>query len=355
MTDSTQLRMPLADDWHIHLRSGDALRRTVNDAARYCRRMVAMPNLPEPVTTVERAEQYRRQILAAATDRAPEPLIPLYLTQDTSAAQIRRAAETDFICGAKLYPAGATTLSQSGVRDLHALAQTLDTMQRHDLPLLIHAETIAPEVDVFDREQAFTDQYLVPWSAQFPELRMVVEHISTAAAADFVAQSRAGIAATVTAHHLLINRSDLLGNGLRPHLFCLPIAKRESDRKAVLAAATSGSDRFFLGTDSAPHARHRKESACGCAGIYTAHAAIELYAEAFAAVDALDKLPDFACRFGARFYRRPETAGPPMHLLLRRRSQQIAASLDFADGSLVPFMAGQTLQWTAQTADGSCL
>ncbi|MGI9345885.1 MAG: dihydroorotase [Gammaproteobacteria bacterium] len=345
------LRLPLADDWHLHLREGEALHRTVCDSARHFHRLLAMPNLVQPIDSVERALSYRDAIHQhLPPDRHCQIYIPLYLTDNLSAEQIKKAAETDFVCGVKLYPAGATTHSAGGISKLNGLSATLEHMQRADLPLLIHAEVTDPEIDIFDREARFIERYLEPWSRDFPELRMVLEHASTAEAVHFVRDARNGIGATITAHHLLINRSDLFKGGLRPHAFCLPVAKKESDRQALLEAATSGNPRFFLGTDSAPHAQAAKESSCGCAGIYTAYTALELYAEAFDSVGALDRLEAFACTHGAEFYRLPPNQiAEHDSLLLTKESQHVPASLDYIQGQkLIPFKADETLQWTAQ-------
>ena len=350
-TAPDSLVLPAVDDWHIHLRDGRALERTLKDACGYCHRLVAMPNLNPPLTTVEAADDYRQRLQSAlsalnADVLAPEILIPLYLTDATEASQIERAAQADWIPGAKLYPSGATTGSAGGVADLTRLEPTLEVMERAGLPLLIHAEVTDPEVDIFDREAVFLERFAGPWSERFPALRMVIEHLSTATAVDFVSTARDGVAATITAHHLLINRNDLLAGGLKPHNYCLPVAKTEADRKALIGAATGGNPRFFLGTDSAPHARPEKESACGCAGIYSAHAAPELYAEAFDQAGRLDALPAFAGEHGARFYRLPvQPPGTERQLVLKRTPWQVSEQLDYPDGDLVPFAAGRQLNW----------
>ena len=353
-TPVRSLRLPRADDWHIHLREGDALPYTLAHASLNFRRLLAMPNLSQPVTTVAAAQAYHRSIEAAMPSGADcQVLIPLYLTDDTSAAEIQAAAASPLLCGGKLYPAGATTRSDAGVCAPEHFDPVLEAMEKADLPLQVHAEVTDSDVDVFDREAAFVDRYLLPWSERFPALRMVVEHLSTAHAVAFVRDARPGVAATITAHHLLLNRNDLLVGGIRPHAYCLPVAKRESDRLALLEAATSGDSRFFLGTDSAPHARPDKESACGCAGIYTAHAALELYAEAFSGADAIERLPAFACEYGARFYRLPDSPAQQAaaELELVQKPWRVADSLPYCDGDLVPFRAGAEIGWQLQSAD----
>ncbi|MEO8810342.1 MAG: dihydroorotase, partial [Rhodanobacter sp.] len=270
------------DDWHVHLRDGAALASVVADTADRFARAIVMPNLKPPVTTVAHAEDYRRRILACLPpDTRFNPLMTLYLTESTPVEEIERAKASGTVFAVKYYPAGATTNSQDGVRDLARVDNVLEAMQRHDLPLLLHGEVTDPAVDIFDRERVFIERHLVPLQARFPALRMVLEHITTRDAVDFVSAGPANLAATITAHHLLLNRNALFEGGINPHHYCAPILKRETHRAALLHAATSGNPRFFLGTDSAPHPRHAKESACGCAGVYTAHAAIELYAEAF--------------------------------------------------------------------------
>jgi dihydroorotase len=340
----TELSLLRPDDWHVHLRDDSALAHTCADMARYFGRAIVMPNLTPPVTTVAAASAYRERILAAMADlpRRFEPLMTLYLTDATDAGEIRRAADSDFVHAVKLYPAGATTNSEAGVAELEALYPTLEAMQDADLPLLIHGEVTDHSVDIFDREKVFIDRHLAPIVQRFPGLRVVLEHITTADAVDFVSSAPGNVAATITAHHLLLNRNDMLVGGIRPHYYCLPVLKRNTHREALLRAATSGSPRFFLGTDSAPHATGRKETACGCAGCYTAHAALELYAEAFEAAGALDRLEGFASHFGADFYRLPRNTD---RITLRKSPWTVPAQLPLADTQLTPLRAGEAVQW----------
>ena len=302
MTDRITLARP--DDWHIHLRDGAALQQTVADAAREFGRAIVMPNLVPPVRNAEQAAAYRERILAARPAGSRfEPLMVLYLTDRTSPEDVRAAKASGFVHAAKLYPAGATTNSDSGVTSLDNLFPTLEAMAEIGLPLLVHGEVTHAEVDVFDREKKFIDEHLVRIVQRFPTLKVVFEHITTGDAAAFVREAPANVGATITVHHLLYNRNHMLVGGIRPHFYCLPILKRNTHQSALLDAATSGNPKFFLGTDSAPHARHAKEAACGCAGCYTAYGALELYAEAFESRDALDRLEGFASHFGADFYR----------------------------------------------------
>ncbi|MEE4277005.1 MAG: dihydroorotase [Halieaceae bacterium] len=340
------------DDWHSHLRDGDALPRTCADMARYMGRVIVMPNLVPPVSTVRLAAEYRQRILRSLQDsrRAFEPLMTLYLTDTTSAADIREAAETPWLAGVKLYPAGATTNSAAGVNSLEALYPVLEVMEEVDLPLLVHGEVTDHEVDIFDREAAFIEQHLRPIVERFPKLRVVLEHITTADAVDFVAGSGARVAATITAHHLLLNRNDMLVGGIRPHYYCLPILKRRRHQEALRAAATGADRSFFLGTDSAPHERHTKESACGCAGVYTAHASLELYTEVFEEMDALDALEDFASCRGADFYRMARNSE---RITLRRVETQVPDTLPMGGDALVPLRAGETLRWQVADAGGA--
>jgi len=333
------------DDWHLHLRDGDALRDVVAASARQFARAVVMPNLRPPVTTVDHAKAYRQRILAALPEGCLfEPLMTLYLTDTTSVDEVRRVAESNFVHGFKLYPAGATTNSDAGVNQLEALYPLFESMERHDVPLLIHGEVTETDIDIFDREKVFIDRHLVPLIYRFPELRVVLEHITTREAAYFVRDCRQGVAATITAHHLLYNRNAMLAGGIRPHFYCLPILKREAHRQALLEAATSGNPKFFLGTDSAPHARQSKESACGCAGCYTAHTALELYATAFDSVGGLEKLETFASFHGADFYRLPRNAN---RIRLEKLTWTVPEELSFGDAALIPFMAGETIGWRA--------
>ncbi|MCC6301270.1 MAG: dihydroorotase [Gammaproteobacteria bacterium] len=333
------------DDWHIHLRDGAALGTTVAHAAAQFARAIVMPNLAPPVVTAEQALAYRARILGHVPAGAKfEPLMTLYLTDNTPADEILRAKAAG-VAALKLYPAGATTHSESGVTAIEKVYPVLEAMQTHDLPLLVHGEVTDPAIDIFDREAVFIERVLAPLIARFPALRVVFEHITTRAAADFVTAAPATVAATLTAHHLLYNRNALLAGGVRPHYYCLPVLKREADRQALLRAATSGSPKFFLGTDSAPHDRARKETACGCAGSYTAHAAIELYAEAFEQAGALDRLEGFASRFGPDFYRLPRNTD---RITLVRQSWDIPERYPLADGALVPLRAGARVDWRIQ-------
>jgi dihydroorotase len=331
------------DDWHLHLRDGAALAAVVGFSAERFGRAIVMPNLKPPVTTTALAGAYRERILAALpADSRFEPLMTLYLTQTTTPAEIDRARNAGFIHGVKLYPAGATTHSDAGVSDVRGLDAVFARMAEAGLPLLVHGETPGMEIDVFDREAHFLDTVLAPLVERHPRLKLVFEHITTARAAEFVRDARAGVVATITAQHLLHNRNAIFAGGIRPHYYCLPILKRESDRLALLGAATSGSPRFFLGTDSAPHERATKEAACGCAGMFTAHAGIELYAEAFEAAGRLEALEGFASHFGADFY------GLPRHrdrIRLIKENWMPPTSYGFAGGTLVPYRAGEPIAW----------
>jgi dihydroorotase len=344
-----RLTLPRPDDWHVHLRDGAALSAVARFTAERFARAIVMPNLRPPIVTTELASAYRDRILAAlpAADSFA-PLMTLYLTDSTPPQEIERAARSGFVHGVKLYPAGATTHSDAGVRDLRRIDPVLERMQELGMPLLVHGESTDPEVDVFDREAHFIDRELTPLLERFPGLKVVLEHITTAHAARFVAAARAGVAATITPQHLLHNRNAIFAGGIRPHYYCLPILKREADRRALLAAATSGNPRFFLGTDSAPHERRAKESSCGCAGMFTAHAALELYAEAFERAGRLDRLADFAARFGADFYGLAPNAGVQT---LVREAWTVPDAIPFGDGELVPFRAGETVAWRLITAN----
>ncbi|KTT39704.1 dihydroorotase [Pseudomonas oryzihabitans] len=341
MTDRITLARP--DDWHIHLRDGAALQQTVADAAREFGRAIVMPNLVPPVRNAEQAAAYRERILAARPAGSHfEPLMVLYLTDRTSPEDVRTAKASGFVHAAKLYPAGATTNSDSGVTSLDNLFPTLEAMAEVGLPLLVHGEVTHAEVDVFDREKKFIDEHLVRIVQRFPTLKVVFEHITTGDAAAFVREAPASVGATITAHHLLYNRNHMLVGGIRPHFYCLPILKRNTHQSALLDAATSGNPKFFLGTDSAPHARHAKEAACGCAGCYTAYGALELYAEAFESRNALDRLEGFASHFGPDFYGLPRNTET---VTLVREDWQAPASLPFGDHDVVPLRAGETLRW----------
>jgi dihydroorotase len=348
MTDSntTQITIARPDDWHLHLRDDSALNRTVPDTARVFSRAIVMPNLRPPVTTVDMAKTYRQRILSALPAGAQfEPLMTLYLTDNTQAEEIHHAKASGFVHGVKLYPAGATTNSDAGVTDLKHCYSALEAMQQVGMPLLVHGEVTTSDIDVFDREKVFIERILAPLLTDFPELKVVFEHITTADAAQFVAEADSRIAATITPHHLLLNRNDLLVGGIHPHHYCLPVLKRNTHQQALIKAATSGSAKFFLGTDSAPHPREGKESSCGCAGIYSAHAAIELYAEAFEAANALDKLEGFASFYGPDFYGLPRNRDS---ITLVKQSWDVPETLDFSDSVLVPMRAGKQIDWQVQ-------
>lgn len=337
-----ELTLPRPDDWHLHLRDGDALKAVLPYSARRFGRAIVMPNLKPPVTTAEQARDYRRRILAALPAGAHfDPLMTLYLTERTDPGAMAGARKAG-VHAVKLYPAGATTHSEAGVTSLEPLSPVLAAMEKAGLPLLVHGEVTDPDVDVFDREAVFIERHLAPLVDRFPGLRVVLEHVTTADGLAFVREARQGVAATVTAHHLLINRNHLLAGGIRPHLYCAPVAKAEAHRHALVEAATSGSPRFFLGTDSAPHARPDKESACGCAGVFTAHAGIELYAEVFHAANALENLEGFASRHGAAFYGLPVNQDT---ITLRREPWQVPARVPYGESELVPFRAGGTVGW----------
>jgi dihydroorotase len=339
-----QITITRPDDWHLHLRDGDALAAVLPHTARQFARAIVMPNLRPPVTTVAAAAEYRTRILAALPDGLSfEPLMTLYLTDKTPADEIRRAADSGFVHAVKLYPAGATTNSDAGVTDLLKCDAALAEMEKVGLPLLVHGEVTDPAIDIFDRENVFIERVLQPLLVRRPGLRVVFEHITTRDAAEFVAAAGSNIAATITAHHLLYNRNAIFSGGIRPHYYCLPVLKREIHREALVRAATSGSNKFFLGTDSAPHARGAKEIACGCAGCYTAHAALELYVEAFDAVGALDQFESFASFNGPDFYRLPRNTG---QVTLLRQEWKTPDSFAYADGdTLVPLRAGEALRW----------
>ena len=339
-----RLTLTRPDDWHLHLRDGEALRAVLPHSARQFARAIVMPNLRPPVTTVATAAAYRQRILAALPAGMKfEPLMTLYLTDNTLGDEIRRAADSGFVKAVKLYPAGATTNSDAGVTDLAKCDAALAEMEKAGMPLLVHGEVTDPTVDIFDRENVFIDTVLKPLLARHPGLRVVFEHITTKDAAEFVASAGDNVAATITAHHLLYNRNAIFSGGVRPHYYCLPVLKRETHRAALLRAATSGSPKFFLGTDSAPHARHTKEASCGCAGCYTALSALELYAEAFESAGALDRLETFACFNGPDFYRLPRNADT---VTLEKRPWVVPEELAYASGEvLVPLRAGETLSW----------
>ncbi|WP_454710043.1 dihydroorotase [Cupriavidus nantongensis] len=344
MTQKLTITRP--DDWHLHLRDGAALAAVLPDTARQFARAIVMPNLKPPVTTVAQAQAYRARILAALPAGMQfEPLMTLYLTDNTSAEEIAAAKASGFVHGVKLYPAGATTNSDAGVTDIRRCYPALEAMQRAGLPLLVHGEVTDPAIDIFDREAVFIEQVMTPLRRDMPELKVVFEHITTKDAAQYVRDATGPVGATITAHHLLYNRNAIFTGGIRPHYYCLPVLKRETHREALVAAATSGSERFFLGTDSAPHARGLKEHACGCAGCYTALHAMELYAEAFDAAGALDKLEAFASFNGPAFYGLPRNTGT---LTLEREDWELPAELPYGDTTLVPLRGGETLRWKAR-------
>ncbi|MDP2792747.1 MAG: dihydroorotase [Sulfurisoma sp.] len=335
------------DDWHLHLRDGAAMAAVLPDAARRFARAIVMPNLKPPVTTVELADAYRGRILAALpAGMRFEPLMTLYLTDNLPPAEIDAAKASGFVHAVKLYPAGATTNSDAGVTDLKKCAATLARMETLSLPLLVHGEVTDPAVDVFDREAVFIDRVLLPLLKDFPGLKLVLEHITTTDGIDFVKTQGGRVAGTLTAHHLLLNRNAMFAGGMRPHYYCLPVLKRETHRQALVAAAVSGNPKFFLGTDSAPHGKSTKEAACGCAGCYTAHAGIELYAEAFEAAGALGRLEGFASHFGPDYYGLPRNAEA---ITLVKEAWAVPAAQAFLDNdTLVPLRAGETVAWRMQ-------
>jgi dihydroorotase len=346
-----RLSIQRPDDWHVHLRDGAALKAVAGFTAQRFGRAIVMPNLKPAITTTSLARGYRERILAALPQGSPfEPLLTLYLTNGTAPAEIDEALATGFIHGVKLYPAGATTHSDAGVTDIRHVYSALARMEEVGMRLLVHGESPQADVDVFDRETHFIDAVLAPLLDRFPKLKVVFEHITTARAAEFVKGSRAGVAATITPQHLLHNRNAIFSGGIRPHYYCLPILKRERDRQALLEAATSGNPKFFLGTDSAPHERATKENACGCAGMFTAHAAIELYAEAFEAAGRLDRLEGFASHFGADFYELPRHAE---RITLLKEPWTPPDHYAFGDGSLIPYRAGEPVGWRLAAANST--
>jgi dihydroorotase len=338
-----ELTLTRPDDWHLHVRDTEALTTVVPHTARQFARAIIMPNLQPAVTKTVQALAYRERILAAAPEGLQfTPLMTLYLTDQTTAADIVEAKNSNVVEAVKLYPAGATTNSAAGVTDISNTYAALESMQQHGLPLLVHAEVTDPDVDVFDREKVFIDRHLQPLTQRFPQLKVVLEHVTTREGVEFVSSAPDTVAATITAHHLLLNRNAMFTGGLQPHNYCLPVLKRESHRESLLAAATSGSSKFFLGTDSAPHARERKESSCGCAGIYSAHAALELYTQAFEDAGALQQLEGFASHFGADFYGLPRNTDK---VTLVKEDWQVPDSYPLAGSTLVPLLAGETLHW----------
>lgn len=343
-----ELELTSPDDWHLHLRDGAALESVVGHTAAVFARAIVMPNLKPPVTAVEQALAYRARIVSAAAKAGYpqfEPLMTLYLTDRTTVTEVETAAAHPFVHGIKLYPAGATTNSDSGVTSIESRYQVFEAMEKAGLPLLIHAETTDAAVDVFDREAVFLEQTVAPLVERFPGLGVVVEHITTRQAAEYVKAARPGVAATVTVHHMLYNRNALFAGGVRPDYYCLPVLKRETHRQALVDAVTSGDPKFFLGTDSAPHARSAKHAACGCAGIYTAHAALPLYAQVFENAGALDKLEAFASHHGADFYRLPRNTG---RVRLVRSPWQVPAEYAFGNEVLTPLGASEQLSWRVE-------
>ncbi len=339
-----QFKILQPDDWHLHVRSGAALKSVIGMSAKQMGRAIIMPNLNPPVTNALQAQAYREEIIQALPEGDEiDPLMVLYLTDNTNPNDIEKAAKSGVVKAAKLYPAGATTNSDSGVTDIKNIYPALEMMSKMGMLLLVHGEVTHADIDIFDREAVFIDQVLTQVANDFPELKIVFEHITTKDAVDFVLESSSNIAATITPHHLLANRNDMLVGGIRPHFFCLPILKRENPHQlALLDAATSGNPKFFLGTDSAPHAKDAKESACGCAGILSAHCAIELYATAFESREALDKLEGFASKFGPDFYNLPRNTRT---ITLSKESWLVPESYEYAGSVIIPFMAGQELSW----------
>lgn len=341
----TSITITRPDDWHLHLRDGEQLRAVLPHTAKQFARAIIMPNLKPPVVTTDMALAYRARIraaLPATLQSGFEPLMTLYLTDNTPPAEIIQAKESGVVQGVKLYPAGATTNSDAGVTDIAKCYATLEAMEKNNLPLLVHGEVTDPDVDVFDREKIFIDRILAPLTQRFPNLRIVFEHVTTRDAVAFVSEASRQVAATITAHHLLLNRNAIFQGGIRPHYFCLPVLKREIHRQALLEAATSGNPKFFLGTDSAPHSQTSKENACGCAGIFTAHAAIELYAAAFEQAGALDKLETFASFYGADFYQLPRNTG---YITLNKQKWVVPEQFEFAGEKLIPLYAEASLGW----------
>ncbi len=338
-----ELTLTRPDDWHLHVRDGADLGSVIAHTARQFARAIIMPNLKPPVTTTEQALAYRERIRAALPQGSDFiPLMTLYLTDHTTPDLVNAAAASKAIHAFKLYPAGATTHSDAGVSDISNISAALDAMQSHGIPLLVHAEITDPAVDVFDRERVYIDRVLEPLTRRYPALKIVLEHVTTQDGVDFVLAGSRQLAATITAHHLLLNRNAMFAGGLQPHAWCLPVLKRETHRRALVQAATSGNPKFFLGTDSAPHARERKEAACGCAGIYTAHAALELYAQAFEDAGALDRLQGFASHHGADFYGLPRNSGS---ITLGKADWTVPDSYPLGNTTVIPMSAGQTLHW----------
>lgn len=341
----TTITITRPDDWHVHLRDGDVLTDTVRDISRYNGRALIMPNTVPPVTTTDMALAYRDRIMAQKPAEQFQPLMSLYLTDNISGEEIRKAKASGAVVAAKLYPAGATTNSDSGVTDVRNIYPALEVMQEVGMLLLIHGEVTHHDVDIFDREKTFLDTVLAPVVRDFPNLKIVVEHITTSDAVEFVNNAGDNVAATITAHHLLYNRNHMLVGGIRPHFYCLPILKRNTHQQALIAAATSGSKKFFLGTDSAPHSKGKKEAACGCAGSYTAHAALELYAEAFELAGKLENLEAFASHNGPDFYGLPRNTDT---VTLTKESWNVPESMPFGQDTVVPIRAGESILWTVK-------
>ncbi|WP_286267597.1 dihydroorotase [Thalassotalea atypica] len=338
----SSLTITRPDDWHVHLRDGEALNNTVADISRYFGRAIVMPNLVPPVVNADDAKAYYDRIMAVNPTPNFKPLMVLYLTDNTTAEDIVKAKESGLVYAAKLYPAGATTNSSSGVTDIENVLPALQALQDNDMPLLIHGEVTTDDIDIFDREARFIETILTPLAERFTELKIVLEHITTKDAVDFVKSAGTNVAATITAHHLMFNRNHMLVGGIRPHFFCLPILKRNIHQQALVEAATSGNAKFFLGTDSAPHAKEAKESACGCAGSYTAHAAIELYAEVFEQENALEQLEAFASLNGPGFYGLPVNSDT---ITLVKEAWQVPETMNFGPNQVVPIKAGEQMNW----------
>jgi len=350
MESDMKLTIRRPDDWHLHVRDGESMQSVVSHTARQFGRAIIMPNLNPPVTQTDEARAYRERIRTATpADSGFEPLMTLYLTDNTDAAEIQRAHASGFIHAVKLYPAGATTHSDAGVTDITNTFAALEAMQEIGMPLLVHGEVTVPDIDVFDREAVFIDRILAPLTQRFPTLRMVLEHVTSQQGIAFVVDSADNIAATLTAHHLLLNRNAMFAGGIRPHHYCLPVLKRERHRQALLEAAISGNPKFFLGTDSAPHAQAAKETSSGCAGLYTAHAAIELYAEAFEQADALDQLEGFSSFHGADFYGLPRNEDT---ITLSKTSWKVPDSYPLGEARVIPMRAGQAIGWKMTSISG---
>jgi len=343
----TSLTLIKPDDWHLHVRDGDAIASVIADTARCFARAIIMPNLKPPVTTTEQALDYRQRVLAALPEGSQfEPLMTLYLTDNTAPEEITKAKASGLVHAVKYYPAGATTNSDDGVTDIQRTYAVMEQLAEAGMPLLVHGEVTDSNIDIFDREKVFIDRVLLPLTERYPQLRVVFEHVTTEDAVQFVEQSPANIGATITPHHLLYNRNAMFKGGIRPHYYCLPVLKREQHRQALVHAATSGNPKFFLGTDSAPHAIDKKETACGCAGIYNAHAAIELYAEVFEQENALDKLEAFASRHGPAFYRLPCNT---QTITLEKKDWQVPTSQSLGKERLIPLRAGDVVHWQVQS------